>query len=196
VRIDVDLIYGLPGDDVNHYKRSADFVISLGAHIYYQPLRVFDGTAIHQVTDKHSILFDPFPPHNVLKTTTFSCRDMIESYKVNAGLDYYQDSPSIRKILDKIRMLLDMTPADICQKVGHHFWANELHRNFRPCNFTPDDRPSNQFLNDFFSFALFLIETEKRLTQSRTELLEMVKGIRDDREKAKSESLGYYKSAI
>jgi len=196
VRIDVDLIYGLPGDDVNEYKRSVDFVISLGAHIYYQPLRVFDGTAIREVTDKHSILFDPLPPHNVLGTTTFSWRDMIESYKVNAGLDYYQNSPGIKKILDRIRIFLDLTPADICQKVGHYFWVNELHRNFRLCNFTPDDRPSKQFLNDFFCFASFLMKTEKKLAQLRTELLEMVKDMRDDREGTKSESLGYYKFAI
>jgi hypothetical protein len=195
-KIDMDLIYGLPGDDINDYKDSVDFVVSLGACVYYQPLRIFDGSQIKQMANTYSILYDPSPPNNVFSTSTFSHKHILEAYKVNAGLDYYQDFPNVRTVLDKLRAVLKLTPAGICQLAGDYFWHENFLRNFRVCNFTPDDRKWELCRNDLLSFVQHLVSTEAALRHSKGDFIHETESLKDERVHADSCNSKYYKLAI
>jgi radical SAM superfamily enzyme YgiQ (UPF0313 family) len=67
----VDLIAGLPGEDVASFARGFDHLVSLGAHeIQFGILKRLRGTPIIRHTGDFAMVYDPYPPYTVLATST------------------------------------------------------------------------------------------------------------------------------
>ncbi len=65
----VDLIAGLPGEDVDSFARGFDKLVALGPHeIQFGILKRLRGTPIIRHTDAHGLIFDPHPPYSILAT--------------------------------------------------------------------------------------------------------------------------------
>jgi radical SAM superfamily enzyme YgiQ (UPF0313 family) len=65
----VDLIAGLPGEDVDSFARGFDHLVSLGPHeIQFGILKRLRGTPIIRHTDGYGMVYDPYPPYTVLAT--------------------------------------------------------------------------------------------------------------------------------
>jgi len=65
----VDLIAGLPGEDVASFARGFDQLVALGPHeIQFGILKRLRGTPIIRHTDAYKMVFDPYPPYTVLST--------------------------------------------------------------------------------------------------------------------------------
>jgi radical SAM superfamily enzyme YgiQ (UPF0313 family) len=65
----VDLIAGLPGEDVASFARGFDQLVALGPHeIQFGILKRLRGTPIIRHTDAFKMVFDPYPPYTVLST--------------------------------------------------------------------------------------------------------------------------------
>jgi radical SAM superfamily enzyme YgiQ (UPF0313 family) len=65
----VDLIAGLPGEDVESFARGFDHLVSLGPHeIQFGILKRLRGTPIIRHTDEYKMVYDPYPPYTVLST--------------------------------------------------------------------------------------------------------------------------------
>jgi hypothetical protein len=65
----VDLIAGLPGEDVASFARGFDQLVALGPHeIQFGILKRLRGTPIIRHTDEFKMVFDPYPPYTVLST--------------------------------------------------------------------------------------------------------------------------------
>jgi radical SAM superfamily enzyme YgiQ (UPF0313 family) len=63
----VDLIAGLPGEDVASFARGFDQLIALGPHeIQFGILKRLRGTPIIRHTAGHGLVFDPHPPYTIL----------------------------------------------------------------------------------------------------------------------------------
>ena len=66
----VDLIAGLPGEDVASFARGFDHLVSLGAHeIQFGILKRLRGTPIIRHTEPYAMVYDPYPPYTVLATS-------------------------------------------------------------------------------------------------------------------------------
>jgi radical SAM superfamily enzyme YgiQ (UPF0313 family) len=66
----VDLIAGLPGEDVASFARGFDHLVSLGAHeIQFGILKRLRGTPIIRHTEPFAMVYDPYPPYTVLATS-------------------------------------------------------------------------------------------------------------------------------
>lgn len=66
----VDLIAGLPGEDVASFARGFDQLVSLGAHeIQFGILKRLRGTPIIRHTEPFKMVYDPYPPYTVLATS-------------------------------------------------------------------------------------------------------------------------------
>jgi hypothetical protein len=66
----VDLIAGLPGEDVASFARGFDRLVSLGAHeIQFGILKRLRGTPIIRHTEPFGMVYDPYPPYTVLATS-------------------------------------------------------------------------------------------------------------------------------
>jgi hypothetical protein len=66
----VDLIAGLPGEDIASFARGFDQLVSLGAHeIQFGILKRLRGTPIIRHTEPFKMVYDPYPPYTVLATS-------------------------------------------------------------------------------------------------------------------------------
>ncbi|MFC5512487.1 DUF4080 domain-containing protein [Massilia jejuensis] len=66
----VDLIAGLPGEDIASFARGFDRLVSLGAHeIQFGILKRLRGTPIIRHTAPYKMVYDPYPPYTVLATS-------------------------------------------------------------------------------------------------------------------------------
>ena len=65
----VDLIAGLPGEDIDSFARGFDQLVALKPHeIQFGILKRLRGTPIIRHTQAHGLVFDPAPPYQILAT--------------------------------------------------------------------------------------------------------------------------------
>jgi radical SAM superfamily enzyme YgiQ (UPF0313 family) len=65
----VDLIAGLPGEDVDSFAHGFDRLVALGPHeIQFGILKRLRGTPIIRHTEPFGMVYDPYPPYTVLAT--------------------------------------------------------------------------------------------------------------------------------
>lgn len=66
----VDLIAGLPGEDVDSFARGFDQLVALKPHeIQFGILKRLRGTPIIRHTAEYGLVFDPYPPYTILATS-------------------------------------------------------------------------------------------------------------------------------
>lgn len=73
----VDLIAGLPGEDIASFAAGFDRLYALQPHeIQFGILKRLRGTPIIRHTDAYGMVFDPHPPYTILATDRISFADM------------------------------------------------------------------------------------------------------------------------
>ena len=73
----VDLIAGLPGEDIASFARGFDRLVALAPHeIQFGILKRLRGTPIIRHTEAFGLVFDPAPPYTILATSLIDFADM------------------------------------------------------------------------------------------------------------------------
>jgi radical SAM superfamily enzyme YgiQ (UPF0313 family) len=73
----VDLIAGLPGEDVASFARGFDRLVELQPHeIQFGILKRLRGTPIIRHTEPYGLIFDPHPPYTILATNLIDFQTM------------------------------------------------------------------------------------------------------------------------
>ncbi|TFW22577.1 DUF4080 domain-containing protein [Massilia arenosa] len=73
----VDLIAGLPGEDIDSFARGFDQLWALGPHeIQFGILKRLRGTPIIRHTENFGMVYDPYPPYTILATDRITFTDM------------------------------------------------------------------------------------------------------------------------
>lgn len=188
-KFDVDLIYGLPGDDFNQYKKSIDYVMSLGCNIYYQPLRVFKGTELYNIVNEFNISYNIKAPFNTILNKTFSNSDMISAYCTNVGIDFFNRGDIITEIIEEIVKNNDISYSTFFERVGRFFYELDYLHMFRVANWTPDDRRKSEVLRDFEKFLKVYLAGEN--INKTSKLNELVNEIRKHLESVNIEDKYY-----
>ena len=78
----IDLIVGLPGDDLQGFSRSVQFVAenNLADDIQVFPLSVLPGTDFRLNSHELGLRFDKSPPYTLINNATFSAEDMLLAF--------------------------------------------------------------------------------------------------------------------
>lgn len=78
----IDLIVGLPGDDLDGFGKSVDFAArhELCDDIQVFPLSILPGTDFRRRRHELGLCFEPHPPYTVIKSPTFSNDDMLLAF--------------------------------------------------------------------------------------------------------------------
>ncbi len=76
----IQLIIGLPGDDLNSFKTSMDFALNLAPDkLQVFELELLPGSALQDNAEQHGLIFHLTPPHLVVQNRTFSCSDIVKA---------------------------------------------------------------------------------------------------------------------
>jgi radical SAM superfamily enzyme YgiQ (UPF0313 family) len=78
----IDLIVGLPGDTLDTFKQSADFIAAndLYDDIMVFPLSVLPGTDFRKNSKALQLTFEESPPYSILHTPTFAQEEMLAAF--------------------------------------------------------------------------------------------------------------------
>ena len=93
IHIHLDLIAGLPYEDLNSFKRSFDEVISLKPHdMQLGFLKLLKGCELRERAGEYGIISSAEPPYEVLKTPWLSPEDIFELKDVEEMCEVYWNS--------------------------------------------------------------------------------------------------------
>ena len=112
--IHADLIYGLPGEDLNSFAQGFDALVALDPHeIQVGILKRLKGSPITRHTDEFALVFNPNPPYNVVQTSTCSFAEVQQMNRFARYWDLLANSGRFRATLP---LLLGSTPFErFCQ---------------------------------------------------------------------------------
>jgi radical SAM superfamily enzyme YgiQ (UPF0313 family) len=96
----VDLIAGLPGEDLDSFGNGFDKLVALGPHeIQVGILKRLRGAPIARHQQTHRLCFNPSPPYNVLSTDRIGFADMQRIARFARYWDLYGNSGRFRQTL-------------------------------------------------------------------------------------------------
>ncbi|WP_306534454.1 B12-binding domain-containing radical SAM protein [Geobacter sp.] len=108
-----DLIYGLPGDSLEGFKRSLDFALGLYPnHLDIFPLAVLPGTPLAGRAAEAELDHLPAPPYTLTGSPTFPVRDMERAARLAAACDIFYSRGRAVAWFNGVVAPLAMTPAE------------------------------------------------------------------------------------
>jgi hypothetical protein len=102
IKVQVDLIVGLPGDTVDSVRRGMAFLQETHAYSEVQVfnLSILPGTAFRQEAERLGLAYQPWPPYYATKTPTLSVESMyrlMEEAQETFGIEFDPpESPSLK----------------------------------------------------------------------------------------------------
>ena len=106
----VDLIAGLPGEDVASFARGFDQLVGLGAEeIQFGILKRLRGTPIIRHTEPFGMVYDPYPPYTVLATKQV---DFLTMQRLVRFARYWDLVANSGRFANTTRVLLGEAPFD------------------------------------------------------------------------------------
>lgn len=118
----IDLIYGLPGDSHEGFRRSLNTAMRLAPnHIDIFPLAVLPGTVLHRHRERFGIRAAQHPPYELLESGTYPAADMARSRQLAAAADLFYNIGRAVGFFDTLCRACRLEPAALLE----HFatWA-------------------------------------------------------------------------
>lgn len=100
IHLHLDLIAGLPEENLPTFRRSFDRVFALGAHdLQLGFLKVLKGSPMEEMARDYDLKYRSEPPYEVLSTRWLSYGDLLELKGVEEMLELYHNSGQYTRIL-------------------------------------------------------------------------------------------------
>lgn len=99
VHLHLDLIAGLPKEDLQSFKNSFNMVHSLFPHqLQLGFLKILRGAGMEEMCDEYGIVYSPYTPYEVLKTNVLSFDDVLYLKAVEEMVEIFYNSNRFRNI--------------------------------------------------------------------------------------------------
>jgi anaerobic magnesium-protoporphyrin IX monomethyl ester cyclase len=93
VTLHLDLVAGLPGEDLPGFIRSLESLLSAKPHhIQVEPLKVLKGTAMRRIAREQGYAYSPTPPYRILQNRWLSFHDICRIEAASRALDRFYNS--------------------------------------------------------------------------------------------------------
>lgn len=127
MHIHVDLIAGLPYEDLPTFGKSFNDVYELDAHMLQLGfLKVLPGTQMEKETDEHGLLYMDEPPYEILATKYMPYKDMQFLKRVENVLDQTGNSGNFPNTLRALMNYEDLEPFAFYTKLTN-WWVDKGH---------------------------------------------------------------------
>lgn len=101
IHIHLDLIAGLPFENLESFKKSFNDVVSLKPHVLQLGfLKVLKGSAIRNESSKYGIIYRDNAPYEIISNDFLSCEELIFLKDIDFVFDKYYNSGSFSKTMD------------------------------------------------------------------------------------------------
>ena len=88
IRLHLDLVAGLPGEDYPSFLSSIDRVAALRPHhLQIEPVKLLPGSLLRDQAERHGIRFDPNPPYTILTSADLDFEDLRRIQEISRLLD-------------------------------------------------------------------------------------------------------------
>ena len=153
VHIHVDLIVGLPGEDLESFLRGFDRVVSLGAKkIQIGFLKLLRGTELRRRAEEFHIVYDDRPPYEIIRTDVLRAEEVLLLKNFASIVENYHDEDAFLAVKAEVRKR-GLRPSEFYMAM-----ARELEKNIHRAPLK--NRESKyRFLYDFLEEAGMLDET-------------------------------------
>lgn len=121
IKLHLDLIAGLPGEDFSSFKKSFNEVYAMGAHeIQLGFLKLLKGSLMRAEENKWGMVYSPYPPYELLKNRDISYDELVILKRVEEMVDKYNNSSNFKYILQYLLPNFT-TPFDFFLKLSEFF---------------------------------------------------------------------------
>jgi len=126
ISLHLDLIAGLPYEDLERFKVSFDDVYKLKpTELQLGFLKMLSGTKIKNEKNNFNYVYTTYPPYEVLKNDFISYADLKKLKKVEAVLEFYYNSSRFKKSLDYLIQFYS-SPFNFYDKLANYYEVNGL----------------------------------------------------------------------
>lgn len=116
VTFGLDLIYGLPGDNHQGFRRSLDFALKRQPNqIDIFPLAVLPGTELYEDRDRFGIAGEEQPPYRTTYNRSYSADDMRQSQVLAAAADIFYNRGRAVGFFLQLCQALETTPVEFLE---------------------------------------------------------------------------------
>lgn len=117
----LDLIAGLPGEDITSFKKSFNDVYSIGPEeIQLGFLKLLRGSSMREEAEEYGMKYSPYPPYEILQTKDVSYDELLVLKKVESMVDKYYNSQKFNNIIKFLINSFD-TAYDFYLELGNYF---------------------------------------------------------------------------
>ncbi len=110
----LDLIIGLPHDNLQLFKESLDFtVFCKPSNIDIFILSLLPGTKIYEDVNKFNINYNHKSPYTFIESPSYSKEDIIEALKIKKGCDYFYTKGNAVMFIKVICDTFEITPSTL-----------------------------------------------------------------------------------
>lgn len=127
IHIHLDLIAGLPYEDITSFKNSFNDVYNMKPdELQLGFLKVLHGSYMYEDAKKYGIVYKTFPPYEVLYTDWLSYDDILKLKQIEEVLEIYYGSGQFTYSVRYLQKYFE-TPYDFYESLGDFYGAKHKH---------------------------------------------------------------------
>ncbi|MHB1392665.1 MAG: B12-binding domain-containing radical SAM protein [Clostridia bacterium] len=120
--IHLDLIAGLPYEDMKSFEKSFNDVYALKPDMLQLGfLKLLKGSGIREGRIEYGMEHHDFPPYEVIKTNWLSYKELLVLKDIEQVLEHYCNSGRFKHTLDFLLMSLSITPFDFYHRLSEYW---------------------------------------------------------------------------
>lgn len=124
--VHLDLIAGLPCEDIKSFEKSFNDVYYLKSNMLQLGfLKLLRGSGLRQAADKYGILYNAHPPYEVLSTKEVSYKDILELKIIEELVEIFHNSARFSKSLSYLIEEHNINPFQFFKALGAYYVDND-----------------------------------------------------------------------